>query len=101
MYPSQYIVNCFNCFHEQDVISPSPTFHALLVWPSQDPTLTPFYSVFSDAQLCKCQIFVAAWHFTATSAVLYIATLPPFRAFKSVRVPITQMLPISVFFVGF
>lgn len=42
---------------------------------------------------------VAAWHFLATGAVLYLATLV--GMFPAVRIPIRTMLPISSFFAGF
>jgi solute carrier family 35, member E3 len=41
------------------------------------------------------------WHFLCTFVVLYVATLPPFNLFPSIRLPTMQMLPISAFFAGF
>ncbi|OQU96123.1 hypothetical protein CLAIMM_02252 [Cladophialophora immunda] len=57
--------------------------------------------VFTDPQFRKFQIGTAAWHFTATSVLLYIATLKPFSFFKPVRLAVRDVLPLSTLFLGF
>ncbi|KAH0842385.1 Solute carrier family 35 member E3 [Fonsecaea pedrosoi] len=54
-----------------------------------------------DPQFRKFQIGTAAWHFTATSVLLYVATLKPFSFFKPVRLAVRDVLPLSTLFVGF
>ena len=44
---------------------------------------------------------VVMWHFTATGLVLFFSTLAPFRAFKSVRLNLWNMLPVCGFFAGY
>lgn len=58
-------------------------------------------SIFTDSQLRKCQVSLAAWHFTATAIVLFAASRQPFNIFKAVEVPVIKTLPISAFFTGF
>jgi solute carrier family 35, member E3 len=58
-------------------------------------------SVFSDPQLRKCQLTTAAWHFVATSLVLWAASARPFSMFTAIRLPVLEILPISLLFVGF
>jgi solute carrier family 35 protein E3 len=40
------------------------------------------------------------WHFFCTSSALYIASLPPFNLFVSIRLPFWQMIPLSFLFVS-
>ena len=58
-------------------------------------------SVFTDPQFRKFQVGTAAWHFAATTVLLYAATLKPFSLFKPVGLALRETLPISVLFVGF
>ena len=58
-------------------------------------------SVFTDPQFRKFQVGTAAWHFAATTVLLYVATLKPFTLFKPVGLAVRDTLPISVLFVGF
>ncbi|KIX97763.1 uncharacterized protein Z520_06541 [Fonsecaea multimorphosa CBS 102226] len=57
--------------------------------------------VFTDPQFRKFQIGTAAWHFTATTVLLYLSTLQPFHFFKPVRLAVRDILPLSTLFVGF
>ncbi|OAP54918.1 hypothetical protein AYL99_10618 [Fonsecaea erecta] len=57
--------------------------------------------VFTDPQFRKFQLGTAAWHFTATTVLLYLATLRPFNFFKPVRLAVRDVLPLSTLFVGF
>lgn len=91
---AKHCLDCSDRVHEQNV---RDECMQILI---QAQKLT-FYSVFTDQQLGKCQISIAAWHFTATSIVLHAVTFAPFKAFKPVRISIVQVLPISLFFCGF
>jgi solute carrier family 35, member E3 len=59
------------------------------------------FSVFTDPQFRKFQVGTAAWHFAATTVLLYVATLRPFSLFKPVGLALRDTLSISVLFVGF
>lgn len=86
--------HCGYCLSKQNASPVSPKNSHLL-------SLTVTNSVFSDPQLGKCQISIAIWHFTATSALLYASTRHPFRAFEAIRISMRQVLPICIFFAGF
>ncbi|RVX73034.1 hypothetical protein B0A52_02160 [Exophiala mesophila] len=57
--------------------------------------------IFSDPQLRHFQVGTAAWHFAATTLVLIMASMRPFNVFKPVKLPVKEVLSISILFVGF
>lgn len=58
-------------------------------------------SIFNDPQLQKFQVGTAAWHFSATTVLLFLASFKRFNIFTPIRLPLKETLPTSVLFVGF
>ncbi|KAF4543182.1 Solute carrier family 35 member E3 [Lasiodiplodia theobromae] len=57
--------------------------------------------IFSDPQMHDAQVIFTIWHFGCTGIVLWVATRAPFRAFKPVRLPLRDTLPICVLFTSY
>ncbi|EXJ82387.1 hypothetical protein A1O3_06200 [Capronia epimyces CBS 606.96] len=57
--------------------------------------------IFTDPQFRQFQVGTAAWHFFATTLLLFAASRKPFSVFPAVRLPLKEVFPISVLFVGF
>ncbi|KAK5047195.1 hypothetical protein LTR84_006717 [Exophiala bonariae] len=57
--------------------------------------------IFQDPQFRKFQVGTAAWHFIATTALLFLASFKQFDIFAPIRIPLKEILPSSVLFVGF
>lgn len=47
------------------------------------------------------QVIFTIWHFVCTAIVLWISTRAPFRAFKPIRLPLCDVLPICGMFTAY
>ncbi|KAF4312657.1 hypothetical protein GTA08_BOTSDO11971 [Botryosphaeria dothidea] len=57
--------------------------------------------IFTDPQMHDAQVIFTIWHFACTAIVLWISTRAPFRAFKPVRLPLWDVLPICGMFTAY
>ncbi|KAL0256735.1 hypothetical protein SLS55_009132 [Diplodia seriata] len=57
--------------------------------------------IFSDPQMHDAQVIFTIWHFACTAIVLWVSTRAPFRAFKPIRLPLRDVLPICVMFTSY